>query len=456
MSSEGVPSRDDLGFAGAGVAIIEDYQEEGVANTDFDQREGEPSSATLTFAADNEHPLAAGSSEGVVEGETVDEDKIRADRLRKARASHRAAAAAKSTLPLIPVSATYLPSSSSSSTSSSKSKANGLNRRRVPTRSCPQQWWRGFRICLQWRVLKHLIAASILPILSIIGLVIYFRMPSNISFSEALFRGDMPTVKYYLDSEHLSLNDPILNDAEGRAPLHLATLGNQTVLVKHLVFRGAELDVTDDNGFTPLHYAAHVNNFEAADFLISQGARVDATDVNQRTPLHIAAIGGHVPVLATLIFNGNANLRAMDVDRYLATDYSRALHSSSMQKLLDDGYYYSDQNEMKVISSDKFTAMQRREGVYVEKKQSKSPKKTSKKKKKSSSNASPSNVESSPGGDDDYMHLFTDSIDDAAANERRARRAKESANANAAHRHAAQELEALMETGEVDQDEFEV
>ena len=336
----------DLGEAAEGGAYIVEEDAPAIAPpaATFTRREGEP-------ADQIEGESGQDSTEGV-----VDADKARAAMMRAARVRARTAEVNSAKLPLIPHSAQPTPKV--------VSQSGTIRRRRVVVqRTNLQECARCCRIAMQWRILKHLIAASILPFLTIVGLIIYWKMPSDLSFGEALIRNDLKTVKYYLEVERLPLNSPLENDPQDRSPLHLACIGNHTTLVRELVFRGAELDVQDENGFTPLHYASNVQNAEMSDFLIAQGAPVEAKDRNQRTPLHIAAISGSVPVLAVLVFNGNADLKAADVDNYHATDYSRAFHASSMQKLLDDGYYHDHTGEMKVISHEKFEAMRRREGV---------------------------------------------------------------------------------------------
>lgn len=340
--------------------------------------------------------------------------------------------------------------------------AVGTRRRAVPTRSCPQRWWRGFRICLQWRILRHLIAATILPFIACIALFIYLHMPSNLSFVDALIQGDLRTVNWYLDTQRMSLNDAIDGDDQRRNPLHFAAIGNSTQLVQQLVGRGAFLDIQDDNGFTPLHYASNVGNMLMADFLLSAGAAVDALDLNKRTPLHIAAINGNVPVLAVLIFNGAADLTLSDRDAYRATDYARLFHGSAMQQLIDDGYYAAMDGRIKMIENEKFEQVRKRGGRETNKKKKKAKKSSSGGKKKKQAEVPLATLDAhesaAPAVDDsdDFMSLFTGS-DDAAAASSRYQRAAAAAENEAQHRRAIQhEIDAITQGGEVDSDEFDI
>jgi hypothetical protein len=458
----------DLGEAAEGGAYIveEDAPVSAPPPTAVSRGEGEP-------ADQIEGETGADSTEGV-----VDADQARATMMRAARMRARTAAINSAKLPLIPQSAQPAQVVSQSGTVLAR------RRRVVVQRTNLQECARCCRIAMQWKILKHLIAASILPFLTIIGLIIYFQLPSNLTFGEALIRGDLKTVKYYLEVERLPLNSPLEGDPQDRSPLHLACIGNHTSLVRELVFRGAMLDVTDENGFTPLHYASNVLNAEMSDFLIAQGAPVDAKDVNQRTPLHIAAITGSVPVLAVLVFNGNADLKAADIDNHYATDYSRAFHASSMQKLLDDGYYHDHKGEMKVISHDKFEAMRKREGVASSSGDSSSsnkargPSKTKGKKggkqqqqlpvvqatEKSGSSARGSTQKVDPAAtpaavedDDSFMSLFTGDRTEDATKQRYERDTAAATRHEAQAREAVEELDSLSQGGaQVDSDEFEV
>jgi hypothetical protein len=454
---EGVPSQFDIGEAAEGGAYV-------VAD---EPSRDEPAPSTLIDSQPEGH---VGEPDDGLEGDAPDEadpDRARAASMRAAKSKLRVAANSANArrLPFIPDVA--------GRPRILGEQVGAPPKRRLPPRTCPQRWLRGCRICLQWRVLKHVLACLFLPTLTVLGLILHMHMPSNISFAESLLRGDLTTVKWYLDTEKMPLNSALIGDDQRRAPIHFAALGNQTTLVKHLVVRGALLDVQDANGFTALHYASTSENFELTDFLVSQGAPVDARDVNERTPLHIAAIAGSVPVLAVLVFNGHADLKAVDKDDYRATDYSRLFHSSSLHRLLDGGYYHDAQGEMKVIAHHKFEAMRTREGIATdtggqgnsEKKRKK--KKRSRKQKSASiptlqakedraSPHAPTPDTSAVDEEDDFMTLFTGDADVTLTTARYKRATAAAAIEAAQQWEAASDFDTLRRAGEVDRDEFDV
>jgi ankyrin repeat protein len=74
-------------------------------------------------------------------------------------------------------------------------------------------------------------------------------------------------------------------DHRGRSPLHLAAEGGYFEIIKPLVlvFKGAEVDMTDTFGKTPLQYAAERGNAAAAKELLEVGAVISMRDITGRT-----------------------------------------------------------------------------------------------------------------------------------------------------------------------------
>ncbi len=118
----------------------------------------------------------------------------------------------------------------------------------------------------------------------------------------------------------------------GYAPLHIAVLQNQPVVVRRLVVAGAALDIRDAEGNTPLHLAARRGNLQCAEALLRpvqvQEMRdadlsspalltrlpVDVVDLrndNGEHSVHLAAMGGHTQFLRFLCWN-NADMNAAD------------------------------------------------------------------------------------------------------------------------------------------------
>eukprot|EP00316_Scyphosphaera_apsteinii_P021564 CAMPEP_0119341568 /NCGR_PEP_ID=MMETSP1333-20130426/102707_1 /TAXON_ID=418940 /ORGANISM="Scyphosphaera apsteinii, Strain RCC1455" /LENGTH=169 /DNA_ID=CAMNT_0007353563 /DNA_START=67 /DNA_END=576 /DNA_ORIENTATION=+ len=76
-------------------------------------------------------------------------------------------------------------------------------------------------------------------------------------------------------------------DNDGRTPLHLAVLANDS-LAPALLEHGATADMTDKNGNTALHLAAQCGKIEVAKVLLAAGVSADSKDQMGTTPLEIA------------------------------------------------------------------------------------------------------------------------------------------------------------------------
>lgn len=71
--------------------------------------------------------------------------------------------------------------------------------------------------------------------------------------------------------------------------------------VRHLVEKGADVDVKNKYGATPLHIASIRGNLEIAQFLLDHGADVNAQVVNGLTPLNWATIHDHLAMVKLLL-----------------------------------------------------------------------------------------------------------------------------------------------------------
>ena len=87
---------------------------------------------------------------------------------------------------------------------------------------------------------------------------------------------------YMLDKLLYAAADPNIGGAMGN-PIHGAAYKGSTEIVKHLVYHGASLDVTDSQGSTPLHYAVLGSNCELVEFLLARGGRYDIDDNSNMT-----------------------------------------------------------------------------------------------------------------------------------------------------------------------------
>jgi len=389
--------------------------------------------------------VEAGEPDEQLEGvEESDPDRIRASLLRrgKRRMERKQKAAAAEILPFIPPHAQPAALAAAHPADPGSRKKRTKRHRLRPERTTWQQFVLCCRVCLHWRVFKHVLAMLVLPCLCIAGLLLYWRLGLIYQpFAESLLSAGLSSVRWHLDYGGASASDVFMQDGRGRAPIHLAAASNSTDMVRLILQSGAEVGAADKAGMTALHYASHNQNAEMVDVLLAAGAPVDVRDERGRTALHLAAIQGSLPVLASLVFTGHASLRLADIDGYLAVDYSRLFHSSSFQRLLDEGWY-PDPHEpggMRVIPHKQFRAMQLREEVpaaaiqdQVERKERDGKRKRRRKKKAQertskarsekteparapASSASPPSAADDDEDDESIMALFTGSDDGGVA-----------------------------------------
>lgn len=92
-----------------------------------------------------------------------------------------------------------------------------------------------------------------------------------------------------------------LQNWQGLACLHIATLQRNQPLMELLLENGADIDVQEGtSGKTALHLAVETQERGLVQFLLQAGARVDARMLNGCTPLHLAAGRGLKSISSTL------------------------------------------------------------------------------------------------------------------------------------------------------------
>jgi ankyrin repeat protein len=79
---------------------------------------------------------------------------------------------------------------------------------------------------------------------------------------------------------------------------------NLAPLKRHLLDRGDDLDVRDEEGLTLLHKATMEQNVELVKELINLDVDVNATDPQGRPALHLATINGNIEIVKALL-DGN-------------------------------------------------------------------------------------------------------------------------------------------------------
>lgn len=100
---------------------------------------------------------------------------------------------------------------------------------------------------------------------------------------------------------------------EGTTALYIAAEENQTDIVRHLLAKGAQIDVQNRFGQTPLYVATVRRNYDVVKLLLDNGARTDIRDKQGTTALHIAARWDSTTIVEELLArHTNAEIRDKD------------------------------------------------------------------------------------------------------------------------------------------------
>lgn len=109
-------------------------------------------------------------------------------------------------------------------------------------------------------------------------------------------------------SELLLESPELLNtfSEHGFTPLGMATHFGNTEIVRHLLLKGADVNLPSQNGYHvyPLHAAISAGFDEIAKLLVEASADVNVLQSSRTTPLHAAAQNGNIEMLILLLENG--------------------------------------------------------------------------------------------------------------------------------------------------------
>ena len=127
--------------------------------------------------------------------------------------------------------------------------------------------------------------------------------------------------------------------------LQVSVLKKLPKMTELLVFKGTDLDATDENGFTALQYAVLYGHFEAGNLLIENGAQIDLG--NDESLLHFASYRGHAKIAKDLILYG-ANLDSRDKNQNTALHNVAEFGHLEMAKVLVE--YGADKKAMNSLN----------------------------------------------------------------------------------------------------------
>ena len=147
---------------------------------------------------------------------------------------------------------------------------------------------------------------------------IILRHVERITFFEAAALGKKDIVE-----EALRENPDLVHNFsdDGFAALGLAAYFGKEDMVRLLLLKGADPNVSSRNGFNvyPIHSAVAANYDMISKMLLEAGAEVNVVQQSGATPLHSAAHNGNIDLLIVLLEAG-ANVNAITEDGKTAAD----------------------------------------------------------------------------------------------------------------------------------------
>jgi ankyrin repeat protein len=117
---------------------------------------------------------------------------------------------------------------------------------------------------------------------------------------------------YAYFEEAVLTHNPSLRFDDGQTPLHLASIQEQTGIIRYLLERGASVSAQDSSGSTPLHEAVRYGRAEIVSLLLEKGANPNALDSLGKTPLLLIIPRGIQEEIYSMLLEKGANPAAKD------------------------------------------------------------------------------------------------------------------------------------------------
>lgn len=125
-----------------------------------------------------------------------------------------------------------------------------------------------------------------------------------------------------------------LYDVSEDISIHQAAIEGKTTVVKKLLEKGIDVNITDEDGRTPLMYASYNGHQEVMRLLIGNGAVTDLQDNYGRTALMMASSGPFPSAVKLLLDHGSDPNITDKEEHYSALMYAAAEGQSDNVKIL--------------------------------------------------------------------------------------------------------------------------
>jgi ankyrin repeat protein len=150
----------------------------------------------------------------------------------------------------------------------------------------------------------------------------------------AIVKNDLNAVKDELEKDISILNS---KDNKGYPPIIIAVSESRTHIVKFLLEKGADINMTNHDGITALIIASNRGYKDIVQLLLEKGADINKANNNGETPLYAASVKNYTQIVSILLDNG------AEVDKPTSEGYTPLMmasnygHLDTVKLLLEKG-----------------------------------------------------------------------------------------------------------------------